>query len=151
MSDHPPVKVPTPATTLEQQIMDSNFPKSEREWWAQGEIERLRSAIEAIERIAFVTIDQYKDAGSVADIRRPSERLTEAMAPCNNCGNPLEMCLCDALAAEYERGKKHGLDDRKMIERHNQEQGREITALKIEVSQLKMQLYDLRFGAKKTS
>ncbi len=74
MSDHPPAKVPTPATTLEQQIMDSSFPKSEREWWAQGEIERLRSAIEAIERIAFTTIDQYKDAGSVADIRHPSER-----------------------------------------------------------------------------
>ncbi len=82
--------------------------------------------------------------------------FTKRFVPCqtatdNNCGNPLEMCLCDALAAEYERGKRHGLDDRKMIERHNQEQGREITALKIEVSQLKMQLYDLRFGAKKTS
>ncbi len=72
------------------------------------------------------------------------------MAPCDKCGNPQEMCLCDALASEYERGKQHGLDDRKMIERQNQAQGREITALKIEISQLKMQLYDLRFGAKKT-
>ncbi len=71
MSD---AKQATDPKELERQIMSHGVPKSEREWWAQGEIERLRSAIEAIERIAFVTIDQYKDAGSVADIRHPSER-----------------------------------------------------------------------------
>lgn len=33
----------TPNATLEQQIMDSNIPKNEREWWAHKEIERLRA------------------------------------------------------------------------------------------------------------
>lgn len=35
----------TPAATLEQQIMNPNFPKNEREWWAADEIERLRAAL----------------------------------------------------------------------------------------------------------
>lgn len=59
---------------LEQQIMSHGVPKSEREWWAQREIERLRAAIETMERIAFVTIDQYRDAGAVADLRHPVDR-----------------------------------------------------------------------------
>lgn len=46
-----------------------------------------------------------------------------------------------ALALEYERGKGHGRDDRRMIEQRNQEQGREIAALKTEISKLKMRLH----------
>ena len=46
-----------------------------------------------------------------------------------------------ALAMEYERGKRHGSDDRKMIERQNQAQGREIAQLKGEISRLKFQLH----------
>ena len=38
----------TPAATLEQQIMDPNFPKNEREWWAADEIERLRAALDTV-------------------------------------------------------------------------------------------------------
>lgn len=45
------------------------------------------------------------------------------------------------LDDEYERGKRHGADDRRMIERRNQEQGREILALKAELAQLKMKLH----------
>lgn len=46
-----------------------------------------------------------------------------------------------ALMLEYERGKMHGRDDRKMIEQQNQAQGREILALKTEIAKLKMQLH----------
>ena len=41
-------KVPTPQDSLESQIMDPNFPKNEREWWAAAEITRLRAEIEAL-------------------------------------------------------------------------------------------------------
>lgn len=40
----------TPVLTLERQIMDSNVPKNEREWWARNEIKRLR------ERDQFISI-----------------------------------------------------------------------------------------------
>ena len=33
---------------LEQQILDSNVPKNEREWWACNEISRLRSDVERL-------------------------------------------------------------------------------------------------------
>lgn len=38
----------TPATTLEQQIMDPNFPKNEREWWAADRIEQLEAALKPL-------------------------------------------------------------------------------------------------------
>lgn len=38
----------TPATTLEQQIMDPNFPKNEREWWAADRIAQLEAALRAV-------------------------------------------------------------------------------------------------------
>ena len=38
----------TPATTLEQQIMDPNFPKNEREWWAADRIAQLEAALREI-------------------------------------------------------------------------------------------------------
>lgn len=41
-------KVPTPQDSLESQIMDPNFPKNEREWWAAAEITRLRAEVEAL-------------------------------------------------------------------------------------------------------
>ncbi len=46
-----------------------------------------------------------------------------------------------ALALEYERGKQHGADDRKMIERQNQAQEREIYRLKGEIAKLMRDLY----------
>lgn len=42
------------------------------------------------------------------------------------------------LADEYERGKRHGADDRRMIERRTQEVARENAALRSEVGRLKM-------------
>ena len=44
-------KVPTPQDSLESQIMDPNFPKNEREWWAAAEITRLRAGVEALEAV----------------------------------------------------------------------------------------------------
>ena len=41
-------KTPTPADSLEQQIINPSFPKNEREWWASEEITRLRAEIEAL-------------------------------------------------------------------------------------------------------
>ena len=41
-------KVPTPQDSLESQIMDPNFPKNEREWWASEEITRLRAEVESL-------------------------------------------------------------------------------------------------------
>ena len=37
-----------PAATLEQQIMDPNFPKNEREWWAADRIAQLEAALRAV-------------------------------------------------------------------------------------------------------
>jgi hypothetical protein len=41
------------------------------------------------------------------------------------------------ISEEYERGKRHGADDRKMIEQRNKAQGREIDLLKGEIAKLK--------------
>ena len=41
-------KTPTPADSLEQQIIDPMFPKNEREWWASEEIARLRAENERL-------------------------------------------------------------------------------------------------------
>ena len=43
MSDIEKAYQATPAATLEQQIMDPNFPKNEREWWAADRIEQLEA------------------------------------------------------------------------------------------------------------
>ena len=51
----------TPATTLELQIMDPNFPKNEREWWAAARIAQLESALRWIDEQRYVdrsTINQ---------------------------------------------------------------------------------------------
>lgn len=44
MTDQQPIAA-TPKAKLEQEIMDSRVPKNEREWWARGEIERLRELL----------------------------------------------------------------------------------------------------------
>jgi hypothetical protein len=46
-----------------------------------------------------------------------------------------------ALALEYERGKLHGSDDRRMIEQQNRVQGQEIDRLKGEIAKLKRELH----------
>jgi hypothetical protein len=51
MSDDKPPMQATPASTLEQHIMDPRVAKSEAEWWASREIERLRSRVEVLEAV----------------------------------------------------------------------------------------------------
>ena len=38
----------TPNATLRDQIMNPNFPKNEREWWAADRIEQLEAALREI-------------------------------------------------------------------------------------------------------
>lgn len=40
----------TPTATLEQQILDPNHPKSDREWWAAAEITALRAEVERLNK-----------------------------------------------------------------------------------------------------
>jgi hypothetical protein len=63
MSDIWKAKQATPSSSLEQQIMDPNVPKNEREWWAAEEIERLRAALEPFARAAanFDTLKAFQD------------------------------------------------------------------------------------------
>ena len=50
MSDDKKPFQSTPAATLEQHVMDARIAKSEAEWWASREIERLRARVEHLER-----------------------------------------------------------------------------------------------------
>ncbi len=58
--------------------------------------------------------------------------MRRCVCDCDDDGNVVTFCAEHKrlMEDEYERGKQHGLDDRRMIERRNQEQGREINALK---------------------
>jgi hypothetical protein len=51
MSDDKKPFQATPAATLEQHVMDARIEKSEAEWWASREIERLRARVEVLELI----------------------------------------------------------------------------------------------------
>jgi hypothetical protein len=53
MSDAEKAYQATPASTLEEEIMNPCIAKGEREWWAAAEIERLRAALEEIEQVAL--------------------------------------------------------------------------------------------------
>jgi hypothetical protein len=48
MSDAEKAYQATPASTLEEQIMNPCIAKNEREWWAAAEIERLRAALDVV-------------------------------------------------------------------------------------------------------
>lgn len=68
----------------------------------------------------------------------------EMMARVNGSEELLEALrhdLAAALRSEYERGKQHGADDRKMIEQQNRMQDREIYRLKGEIAKLKRDIY----------
>ena len=43
----------TPNATLRDQIMDPNFPKNEREWWAAARIEQLEAALREIDHARY--------------------------------------------------------------------------------------------------
>ena len=48
----------TPTATLEQQILDPNHPKNDREWWAADEITRLTAENEKL----LAALNLYREA-----------------------------------------------------------------------------------------
>jgi uncharacterized small protein (DUF1192 family) len=76
-------KTPTPADTLEQQIIDPSFPKNEREWWASEEIARLRAEVEALKLQRTAADLVHRDtsttvlvqAGEIEELRRSNGAL----------------------------------------------------------------------------
>ena len=72
----------TPAATLEQEILDPNHPKNEREWWAadtiialRAEVEKLRAALHE----AADELDAYYRAEYCGDHPYSKRKLAEAM------------------------------------------------------------------------
>jgi hypothetical protein len=60
MSDDKKPFQSTPAATLEQHVMDARIAKSEAEWWASREIERLRARVEVLETaLRYYADDAY--------------------------------------------------------------------------------------------
>lgn len=55
---------------LERLIMDSNRPKSEHEWWAAHEIERLREALLPFALAAVFFDQRYLDTDPLAEYER---------------------------------------------------------------------------------
>lgn len=59
----------TPAATLEAQVMSESVPKSEREWWAKSEIERLRKLelenINLMRTIGYICVECGDNDGEV--------------------------------------------------------------------------------------
>jgi len=53
MSDAEKAYQATPASTLEEQIMNPCIAKNEREWWAATEIKRLRAALRDIDQLRY--------------------------------------------------------------------------------------------------
>lgn len=53
----------TPASTLEQQIMDACVPKNEREHWAAREITRLRAEVKRLTAAVNAANSHYEIGG----------------------------------------------------------------------------------------
>ena len=53
MSDAEKAYQATPASTLEEEIMNPCIAKNEREWWAAAEIEKLRAALREIDHARY--------------------------------------------------------------------------------------------------
>ena len=80
MSDAEKAYQATPASTLEEQIMNPCIAKNEREWWAAAEIERLRDEVERLnERNAeyIGTIDRLRRRVAETDVE--IERLRDVL------------------------------------------------------------------------
>jgi predicted RNase H-like nuclease (RuvC/YqgF family) len=64
----------TPFAELERQMMDTNFPKNEREWWSWREINNLRDTITRL------TAEVERLQAELADAEREIELLHEDLA-----------------------------------------------------------------------
>ena len=115
-------KTPTPADSLEQQIIDPSFPKNEREWWASEEIARLRAENERL-TAAGAAICQMKpvvEAAQEWSCERPVSDWADAALlkvlatfegdrtePCEGCdgecGEPCQPCTVAEMHAGIDR------------------------------------------------
>ena len=63
----------TPVSEVERQICDCNVPKNEREWWAAGEITRLREENQQLrarlDKGVEVQITAYRTGSGIHDLR----------------------------------------------------------------------------------
>ena len=89
-------KQATSAATLEQQIMDPNVSKNEREWWAAREIERLRAR-------DFVTTLDTAQRGFNAWAAKPHNAKWVKMIDGTPIPNDLVVCIAEAFR---EAGQK---------------------------------------------
>ena len=66
----------TPASTLEQHIMDSNIAKSEAEWWARTELTTLRAEVKRLNRDIEMNLEHdVERAMVVLDSREAMDAL----------------------------------------------------------------------------
>jgi hypothetical protein len=90
MSDAEKAYQATPASTLEEQIMNPCIAKNEREWWAATEIERLRDEVERLgKKLNVARYGEPDFAWSIyeaqmVDLRATNERLRAALEPFAN-------------------------------------------------------------------
>ena len=74
---------PTSPSELARQIMDSNVPKNEREWWARDEIERLRGRKEQDDQLLWrETLDRacLAERKAIEDrLREPDDEIAKIM------------------------------------------------------------------------
>lgn len=74
MDDHPQPAQATPATTLREQIMNPNFGKNEREWWAArriAELERENAKLREVLAKATEILDGIADFIDHRDPNQP--------------------------------------------------------------------------------
>lgn len=72
----------TPFDELERQIMDVNFAKNEREWWAWREICELRAENEKLRHMLDAETDQARnDVVYFDELRAENAKLRAALKP----------------------------------------------------------------------
>jgi hypothetical protein len=79
----------------------------------------------------------------VAVAKLNADLMSRCVCRCDDDGNIVSFCgeHKSLMMDEYERGKRHGAADRKMIERQNQALSREIQQLKTELAKLKLEMH----------
>jgi predicted nuclease with TOPRIM domain len=83
MSDAEKAYQATPASTLEEQIMNPCIAKNEREWWAAAEIERLNRELDDVWNALVIQREDNASFGDAfkrqaAEIERLRAELAEA-------------------------------------------------------------------------
>ena len=100
-------KTPTPADSLEQQIIDPSFPKNEREWWAAEEITRLRAEVEALRGITPELPPRPPEGEGLPryGLRHNGQSLSMSVPMADGYWTPYHLAIAEveALRADAER------------------------------------------------